>query len=1038
MIRDDGRHQADGLRHRADRRPRAHDRDRAAARLAGVHGARARRGAAARLPHRRVRRRHHALPAGDRAAAVSRARTRTRCSSASPSASSPPATQVNRARRQAARARSSTRRWQREPDDRYADVGRAAARADGRSRRARASSDARAELRALLRRSRRLRARASSRAWSTALTATRARRARRRGAPRRRSSCGAGCWRIEPSNAGAARRWSTASRRTSGARALSSAASRSRGGARSPSAAAGLGARHWLRTHPTTAAGAAHVAGAAGAAAAAPARRTPPIRRRTSRRWSVDAAARSSAVRSTTSRRSCAPAAAPPRTFELAPTPQGGRPSSSTASAWATTGRSSSSWRSAGPTHGALRVALLLPQGRRHRRRRAGGPPGRAAALEAGPPDRQDRARQTPTCWSTAASCTRASRSTSPSPSSPTSARRRWRVERLGARLRSADADASSCAPTISACRAWSLERRGDAATMRLRRALAAAWSSPLRRRSPTRRQPARTRSSGAHRLRSRRLRARHRHHQPAALPDRSSSAPRRRWSRRTSCSRCRYFFVRQAEGGRARGHDAARRCGRATSSIRSSTRPSPCASSKTCAAARTARISALKKRELEERERARKDEERRRAAGARQGRAHLRRSRRREAQPPHRAAPLRRRPVRRTVRRAKAIAFGVDRGRLRGRLGRRATSPCSTATRSTRPPGTSSSRPRTQNTATALITLQLAAGAAFWATVGVGHPRRAAAVQARGRRRHARAPRRRPAEAQDARSLRSFAAPTAASASLGDILMPSLRVTAARQGPEGLSPLQEDHVARPRRGERHRPARSAARRQPRAHPLRRARLQRRVDRQARRSARQRQEAQEAPAGARGRDPDRHRRADVLALRRAGHRRARRPRRWPTLNSYKKLFEFSEKLIAKLRSADAARRADGRRSSQITNADKGFLILLEGRAGRVKVARNLRRENHRRRASASSPTRSSRRSCKTAKAAHRLRRAPRRGVQERDERHEPQAVVGDVRAAARARQPARRASTSATTRWRSCSSESHLRGADRSSRRRRR
>ena len=35
-------------------------------------------------------------------------------------------------------------------------------------------------------------------------------------------------------------------------------------------------------------------------------------------------------------------------------------------------------------------------------------------------------------------------------------------------------------------------------------------------------------------------------------------------------------------------------------------------------------------------------------------------------------------------------------------------------------------------------------------------------------------------------------------------------------------------------------------------------------------------QAQEAPAGARGRDPDRHHRARVLALRRAGHRRARR------------------------------------------------------------------------------------------------------------------------------------------------------------------
>ena len=72
MIRKDGAAQADGLRHRADARPAAHDRDRAAAGIAGVHGARDRRGQAARLPHRRVLGRHHAVPAGDRQPAVRR------------------------------------------------------------------------------------------------------------------------------------------------------------------------------------------------------------------------------------------------------------------------------------------------------------------------------------------------------------------------------------------------------------------------------------------------------------------------------------------------------------------------------------------------------------------------------------------------------------------------------------------------------------------------------------------------------------------------------------------------------------------------------------------------------------------------------------------------------------------------------------------------------------------------------------------------------------------------------------------------------
>ena len=81
--------QADGLRHRAGAGPGANDRDRPAARLAGVHGARDRRGQAARLPHRRLLRRHHDVPARDRQPARSRARTRTRCCGGSPRASSP-------------------------------------------------------------------------------------------------------------------------------------------------------------------------------------------------------------------------------------------------------------------------------------------------------------------------------------------------------------------------------------------------------------------------------------------------------------------------------------------------------------------------------------------------------------------------------------------------------------------------------------------------------------------------------------------------------------------------------------------------------------------------------------------------------------------------------------------------------------------------------------------------------------------------------------------------------------------------------------
>ena len=62
------------------------------------------------------------------------------------------------------------------------------------------------------------------------------------------------------------------------------------------------------------------------------------------------------------------------------------------------------------------------------------------------------------------------------------------------------------------------------------------------------------------------------------------------------------------------------------------------------------------------------------------------------------------------------------------------------------------------------------------------------------------------------------------------------------------------------------------------------------------------------------------------------------------LNSYRKLFEFSEKLLANYELGELL---DALMDSvvAITNADKGFLILLEGNELRVKVARNVRREN---------------------------------------------------------------------------------------------
>jgi transcriptional regulator with GAF, ATPase, and Fis domain len=62
------------------------------------------------------------------------------------------------------------------------------------------------------------------------------------------------------------------------------------------------------------------------------------------------------------------------------------------------------------------------------------------------------------------------------------------------------------------------------------------------------------------------------------------------------------------------------------------------------------------------------------------------------------------------------------------------------------------------------------------------------------------------------------------------------------------------------------------------------------------------------------------------------------------LNSYRKLFEFSEKLLAQYEIGDLLETLMDFVIG-ISNADKGFLILLEGNDLRVKVARNVRREN---------------------------------------------------------------------------------------------
>jgi transcriptional regulator with GAF, ATPase, and Fis domain len=62
------------------------------------------------------------------------------------------------------------------------------------------------------------------------------------------------------------------------------------------------------------------------------------------------------------------------------------------------------------------------------------------------------------------------------------------------------------------------------------------------------------------------------------------------------------------------------------------------------------------------------------------------------------------------------------------------------------------------------------------------------------------------------------------------------------------------------------------------------------------------------------------------------------------VSSYQKLFDFSQKL---LENYDLDKLLDGLMDMviDITNADKGFLILMEGEELAVKVARNLRQEN---------------------------------------------------------------------------------------------
>ena len=201
-----------------------------------------------------------------------------------------------------------------------------------------------------------------------------------------------------------------------------------------------------------------------------------------------------------------------------------------------------------------------------------------------------------------------------------------------------------------------------------------------------------------------------------------------------------------------------------------------------------------------------------------------------------------------------------------------------------------------------------------------------------------------------------------AARRSKGASRMPSLRAHAARQGPEGLSPVQEDHVDRPRRRERHRrcPIRSCAD-EPRAHPLRRADFNITSIDKRRRSPRQRQEAQQAQADARRPHEDRHHRAEFSLYDEPVTDDEGGARRIADLDAYTQALRVLRAADGQLRSRRAARRADGRRRSRSRTPTRASSSCSRARARRQGRAQPEAARTSPTR-SASSPTRSSRRS----------------------------------------------------------------------------
>jgi transcriptional regulator with GAF, ATPase, and Fis domain len=76
----------------------------------------------------------------------------------------------------------------------------------------------------------------------------------------------------------------------------------------------------------------------------------------------------------------------------------------------------------------------------------------------------------------------------------------------------------------------------------------------------------------------------------------------------------------------------------------------------------------------------------------------------------------------------------------------------------------------------------------------------------------------------------------------------------------------------------------------------------------------------------------------------AGDDGAERARQAESLAAYRKLYEFSERLLGNYDLGDLLERLMDA-VIEITHADKGFLLLVEGEGLQVKVARNMKREN---------------------------------------------------------------------------------------------